>query len=366
MNILYLLNYAGKGGSEKYIKDFTKNFHNKSLQIHFIYNIEGELVNEMKELGVTPIQMVLKHPFHIGAAKEVAKYCKENKIDIIHTQYQRENYIAILSKLFYKKVKVVYTCHVIVKNNLIWKITNSCMTKFDDGIIAVCEEGKRQLIENKMPTEKIKVIANGVPYEKYVFNVSNSSIREEFKINNDTFVFVSLTRFTLEKGTLFLLKSVKELKERIEIPFIILMVGDGILLNEAKEYVSKNDLNENVIFTNYRKDSENILKGSNVFINSSNNEALSFAILEAMSKCLPIIATKVGGNVDIVNENTNCGIIVNYNNPVEMAQAMEKLMTDKKFWGNCSNNSLLAIKERFNSKNVLKETLSLYVKAYLK
>ena len=50
----------------------------------------------------------------LGAAKKLAAYCRENGIEVIHAQYPRENIIALLSKLFYRRVKVVYTSHLTI------------------------------------------------------------------------------------------------------------------------------------------------------------------------------------------------------------------------------------------------------------
>ena len=64
----------------------------------------------MDDLGVPCFQVEMKSPFDIKAAKRLAAICKANKIDIIHSHYPRENYIAILAHLFYPKAKALYTC----------------------------------------------------------------------------------------------------------------------------------------------------------------------------------------------------------------------------------------------------------------
>lgn len=361
MNILYLINHAGKGGTEKYIK-LMAEYCMKNDKVYFIYNEKGLLVEQMEKLGVECEQLCMKNPFDFKAVKILAKFCEEKEIDIIHTQFQRENYIALLTKRIYKKVKVIYTAHIIVQNNFIWKITNSYICKNDDAIIAVCNKGAEILIKNKMPEDKIKVIWNGVNYKDYTHNVKNSTMRKDYNIPVDEFVFLTVTRLSKEKGVDFLLESVKLLTTLVDIPFKVLIVGDGLEEGMLKEYVLKNELVDKVIFTGFREDVENILMGSNCFINSSSNEALSFAILEAMSKALPIIATKVGGNTDIVNEQSGNGILVRYKSTVQLAKAMEKMMTKKDFAKECSANSIKSIKENFNIVEKINDTYDLYKK----
>ena len=125
MKVLYLINHAGKAGTEKYVYNLVKAYKDKKCECFFAYNEEGLLLTQMKEENVPCFQFEMKHPFDIKAAKKLAKYLKENEIDVVHAQYPRENYIALLSKLFYKKTKVVFTSHLTIKTHFIWKLTNN-------------------------------------------------------------------------------------------------------------------------------------------------------------------------------------------------------------------------------------------------
>ncbi len=354
MNILYLINYAGKGGSEKYIRIMIEYMLANKHNVHFMYNHKGALCDEVEKLGIKPIQLTMKNPFDNKAASAVAKYCKEQEIQIIHTQFQRENYIALKAK---KKcnVGVIYTSHIVLKNNIIWKLMNYFITKKNDAIIAVCKMLQEMLIQNKMPAKKITTIYNGVElkdtinYEKKILN--------EFGIKQDEFLFVSLTRFTPEKGVPFLLKSVKELISMTDKPFKLLLAGDGDDIDECKVYVKQNGLCEHVIFMGYRTDTDELLSSSHVYINSSQSEALSFAILEAMSKGLPVILTNVGGNSELITDN---GILLEYGDTNAMAKAMLKLMDDNSYYKQCSQESLKSVKEEFSLENQLNKTYEIY------
>ena len=78
-------------------------------------------------------------------------------------------------------------------------------------------------------------------------------------------------------------------------------------------------------FIGFRKDIKNLYKGADLYVNSSQHEALSFLIIEAMAAGLPVIATDMGGNSDIVNDEAGCGMLVEYDNPDSMAVAIEVL-----------------------------------------
>lgn len=363
MNILFLINHAGKGGTEKYIYVLSQYLLKKGNKIFFLYNEPGQLVDNMNSLGVVTEQINLKGPFDFKAVNYIKEYCDVFKINIIHTNFPRENYIAIQVKRKYPEAFIIYTSHIIVEDTRMRKFLNKIMLKNVDEIIAVCTKNKEQLIENNYPANKINIIFNGVNFKSYVHNVKNSTSRKDYQIPFDEFVFVTVTRFGKEKGLLYLLESIKVLRTLTKSKFKLILVGDGEEEETLRNFLKDNkELEERVIFTGYVEDPTNILMGADCYINSSSNEALSFSILEAMSKALPIIATRVGGNSDIINDETDCGILVRYGSKVRMARAMEKMMIDEKFYDKCSINANKAIKEVFNIDILCDKTYELYNK----
>ncbi len=362
MNVLYLINHAGKAGTEKYVYNLVCAYNKKRCNCFFAYNEEGQLSEQMRELGIKSFRIDMKNPFDLKAAKKLAKICKENKIDIIHTQYPRENYIAILSRLFYKKSKVIYTCHLTLKTDWKWKITNKIIIPHQEKILSVCNDGKRLLIENGINKNKIDVIFNGIFCDEEKEAMSN--IRSELAIDDDTFVICTLARYHIAKGLDYFVKSIKRLAEKTDRKFVVLIAGDGELFDEIKALIAELGLEDKILQLGYRTDSENILFGSNLFVNSAKcYEALSFAILEALGSGLPVVATNVGGNSDIINDKTDCGYIVEYGNEDEMANAILKLMENKDVHARFCVNAKKAIKEVFNLRILLDDIYKEYEKA---
>lgn len=357
MNVLYLINHAGKAGTEKYVYNLVKAYQGKKCSCFFAYNEPGLLLEQMMEENIPCFQFEMKHPFDIKAAKKLAAYLKENDIDVIHAQYPRENYIALLAKRYYKKVKVVFTSHLTIKTNFIWKITNAFMTPKNHKIISVCNHGKELLIGNGVKKDKIEVIFNAMTFNE---SEEKSTLREELGLS-DEFLIVTLARYHFAKGLPFLVDSVKRLKEIATKPFKVLIVGDGELWDEITGKIKANNLEDTILQLGFRKDVDNILNGCDLFVNSASClEALSFAMLEALSKKLPLVATNVGGNSDIVNEETDCGLIVEYPDCEGMANAINTLMNDEKMYQRMSENAKKAILGRFNYDTMLEKTFETY------
>ncbi len=359
LKVLYLINHAGKAGTEKYVYNLVKTYNGDNTECHFAYSEPGLLLEQMQELGIPCFQFTMKHPFDLRAAKQLADYCRENQIDVIHTQYPRENYIAILSKRYYKEPRVVYTCHLTLQNNFVWRMTNRLFTKHNHRIISVCNKGKELLIGNGVSADKIVVVFNGiVPNETVEKNVEK---RAEFGVDADTFVITTLARYHIAKGLDYFTDSVLKLKEMTDKKFVVLYVGDGELFDEVKAQIETLGLTGEIKQLGFRKDSQEILAMSDLYVNSAKCfEALSFAIVEALGHALPIVATDVGGNSDIVNDETNCGILVNYGDTTAMAEAIKTMIEDEDAYKAFSENARKAALTRFNLDELLKETYQYY------
>lgn len=344
MNILYLINYAGNGGSEKYVKILSDAMQKKGAKIFLAYN-EGN--GDILDFISPNYQINMKHPFDLLAAKKLSNLCDKLNIDIIHAQFPRENYISILSNIFKKRV-VVYTSHINQPNNFMWRMTNKFLTKKNAAIISVCNSVKNLLIENNYPKEKIHVIYNGITPE-----IEKNEIQK-----NDVFTFVTLARLSEEKGLMLLLESMKVVIESGSNCYLKI-AGSGPLQNQLQEYITTNNLQNNIFLLGHVDTTKDLLLKSHVYINSSVHEALSFGILEAMSVGLPIIATRVGGNIDII-ENANNGILVDRTTE-NMSQAMKifvNLKNDYKY----NQNSIEATKTVFSLERTTNMTYEIYKK----
>lgn len=359
LKVLYLINYAGKAGTEKYVYNLVKTFKNKDTKCYFAYSEPGLLSEQMEEMGIESLRLTMKHPFDLKAAKTLADYCRKNNIDVIHTQYPRENYIALLSRRYYSGTRVVYTCHLTLKTSFLWKITNKLMTRHNHKIISVCNNGKELLIGNGVPEDKIDVVFNGIRPSKEV--KKNLTKRSELGIDEDTFVITTLSRYHMAKGLDFFTDSVYKLKKLTDKKFVVLFLGDGELFGEIKERIEKLGLQNEILQMGFRNDASEILSASDLYVNSAKcYEALSFAILEALDQALPVVATNVGGNGDIINNETNCGILVEYGDTDAMARAIYEMMHNRERYEEFSENARIAVKEKFDLDVLLNETYKKY------
>lgn len=365
MKVLYLLNHAGKAGTERYVETLVRYLSaDGRVEPYFAYNESGLLVERMEAMGVPCRQITMSSRFDFKAAKALAALCEEWDIDLIHCHYLRENYTAMLAKRYNKRIRVVYTNHFVMANDFITRLSNRWLDSKQDQMIAVCNIGKRQLIANGWSGEHIQVIFNAVDLDSWKGDRSESTIRAELGIPADRFVMLIASRFAHDKGHSYLMKSLKRLTEISDKPFTMVLAGDGDLLESTKALAAESGLtDEQVKFIGFRKDIKNLYKGADLYINSSEHEALSFLIVEAMAAGLPAVITDMAGNSDIIKTEADGGLLVTYDDPDSMAGAMKRFLEEPELLAKCKVNALANIEERFEVHKMCAATFDVYEKA---
>lgn len=342
MKILYLINHAGKGGTERYVESLATGL---DIIPYFAYNEDGLLRERMEAAGVPVFKLDMKSRFDFRAAKQIARLCRDNGIDIIHTHFLRENYIALLSRLFYRKTRVVYTSHMLTSNNFVTRLSNRLLSPMQYRVIAVCEAGKARLTANGIPGRLITVIHNGI----------DPAIWECEKRESKELTFVYAARVVHGKGHETLLNAAALIKDK---PFKLLIAGDGELLADMRTLAERLGIGDKTVFAGFCKDMKPVLAASDICISASESEALSMSILEAMAAGLPIIATDVGGNPEILR--TGCGVLVPYGDAQILATAMSEMLENSKKREKNGQASLAAANGEFNISVMLSKTKSIY------
>lgn len=363
LNVLYLLNYAGKAGTERYVETLIRYLKDDRIRPFFAYHESGLLVERLEAMGVPTRHIEMRRRFDNRAARALAQLCEEWDIDVVHCHYLREHYTALLAKRWNKKIRVVYTNHFILANDAVTRLTNRMMDRRQDRMIAVCTRGKEQLVKNGWSADKIDVIFNGVDPAAWAGPRSESTLRAELGLDDERFVMLCASRFAEDKGHAFLVRSIKRLRELSDMPFTLVLAGDGPLLDQTRTQVEELGLGGCIKFIGFRKDIKNLYKGSDLYVNASRHEALSFLIIEAMAAGLPVIATDIAGNPDIVNDDTRCGMLVEYDNPDAMALAMKCLMEEPDFLAQCRERAKKTVEERFEVHQMCQGAYEVYEKA---
>lgn len=383
LRVLHLLNYCGKGGSESYILSLFSALKDK-CEFYLAYSEPGPMLKKVEALGIKTILLPMRSPYDIGAAIKLKSICNKMGVDLIHTHFLRENFIAGFAKMLGMRGRLINTVHMLEEKTGIIRTANKFFSGLNSQIIAVSNAVKTLLISEGINQNKIASIPNGVDTDfwRYAGDFERAATREQLGIGQDNFVSVSVARFREEKGHHFLLDSILSLKNSLsgavgqaDLPKIkFLLAGDGPILDDCKRFCAENGLLDDVIFLGQKDDVKSLLCASDIFICHSKSEALGLSLLEAMACSLPVIATASGGpteildsdpsNINSANSNmceSNAGILIKYGDCEAMSNAIYRFNLDREFLSSKKTASRKTVEDRFDLQTMSEETYRLYL-----
>ena len=277
---------------------------------------------------------------------------------MVHTHYLRENYIALQAKGKVPGLRVIYTYHILTENSALQKLCNRVLSLRQDAAVANCSAGAARLAENGVPGRKICLVYNAVDPD--LWQSADSALRQELGITENVFLLLFAARLVEGKGHMWLLESVKRLKETAAQPFHLALAGDGPLKDALEQRVQELDLADTVTFLGFRSDMNNLYHGADLTLCPSESETLSLLLLESLACGTPALATAVGGIPDILSAEHDCGRMVPYGDTDALVCALNEIMADREAVKRWSENGKRIVKEKFSVQAQCRKMLALY------
>ncbi|MBT4917755.1 glycosyltransferase family 4 protein [Candidatus Peregrinibacteria bacterium] len=322
---------------------------------------------EKEGLKVIRLEVKSKHdPKHAKYLKEIIK---EEEIDIMHAHVWNPascRFAFLAAKKM--KVPVVTTEHDPFKlswmKDLFKKHTLKGITK----IITVSEENKKLLKGlYAKHSKKVEVIHNGIDttwWQSQLLRFTEDDLTriktDVFKGKKDTLIIISVAELHERKGHKYLIKAMSEVVEKYPNTKLVI-VGDGPHRESLETLIKKLKMEKHVILLGRRSDVPQLLKSANIFALPSRREAFGLVNLEAMLTPLPVVATRVGGIPEIV-EDGKTGILVEPENSEVFEEALKKLISKPDLRKKYAEAGLTRAKNTFSAEKMAKEYEKIYSK----
>lgn len=230
----------------------------------------------------------------------------------------------------------------------------------DDHIIAVSDELREAMSASiGIDKEKIKRILNGVEINCFDIKTRKDEKKKELFINDNDSIIGTVGRLAPIKDQKTLIYAfAKVIKHIPNVKLVI--VGDGESRIELEDIASSLQLNESVRFLGMRFDIPELLAIMDLFVLPSLHEGISITLLEAMASRLPVIATNVGGNPEVVL-NGKTGILVPHSNPEALAKEIIALLKDEQTRKNYGIYGQQVVQKNFSLEEMVNNHEELYI-----
>ncbi len=355
IRVLQVINSLHAGGAEALLKNYVLQMRkNRKMQMEIcVLYSNGIFKKEIKNKGISIWDLGLKFKYDLRGIIKLISLIKRGKYSIVHVHLFPANLFVSLASLFLpKNIKFIFNEHSVYNRRRsfkIFKILDTFVYSRYYKIICVSKQVQVALIE-WLPNLQIKsvVISNAVP----VPDLSNWSPVKKYDV-----LFVG--RLTKAKGVDILIKAIKILKEKYQKEIKAAIVGKGYLEEELKELVMKLGIEKEVEFLGVRRDIEKLMKSTKLFVLPSRWEGLPLTILEAMSSGAGIIATKVGGIPEVI-QNGKEGILISSEDSETLAGAIAELLKDRELRVKLGINAYKKVKEKYSIEAYTKNILEFY------
>lgn len=250
----------------------------------------------------------------------------------------------------YADLKHIFMNHSVWYKNPVGKLVYFA-ARFAHKIVVVSKEDLRLISEHipEGPVRQKMVI---------VYNGAFDTFTETTK--NNTFTFVSTGRLVTDKGIGELIDAFNVFSKSHS-DSQLLLLGDG---PERKKFEDKAGTNKAIRFLGYQQDPLDYVTKSHIFLLPTYHEGFSLALVEACMLQMPIIATNVGGNPEIIQDGKT-GLLVAAKDSNSLLNAMEKLYANKKLREQLAKNARLEYEKSFDFKKIINDNFLSYYRKHL-
>lgn len=291
------------------------------------YNGDGHVAQQIRGLGIDVHDLRMTNKLRVDAFGRLYGWLGEKKPHILHTIMFHSNIPGrVIGRL--RGVPIVISAEQTMRqeSNARYRL-NRLTARYADVILCVSEQVALAAVnEIGLPQEKVVTIPNGVDWSQFAVLPSKQKARQRAGLPQTGLIVGAVGRPRPVKGYPFLLASWPDVVASYP-QALLLFVGDGPDRPALQAQAKQLGIWDNVIFWGDRDDIPQLLPALDLLAVPSMQEGLSLVILEAMAAGLPVVATNVGGNPELVRHEQT-GLLVPPRDSSALAGAVKRLFGD--------------------------------------
>lgn len=347
--LLIVTTSYGPGGAERMITTLSSTLNRDQHRVIVGLSRPGWLQDECRRLNVETRVISLEGPFHIQWLKTCFELIRSEKVALVHAhEFSAIVYGWIVTRL--AGVPFVGTIH---GKNYFWeKLRRRLAYRIisrSGRLVAVSEDLKRFVMSAiGLPEARIQVIYNGIESNFPVSDGNVDRCRAELNLKPGDPVIGAIGSLYPVKGHQYLLDAMPALI-RQHPNVTLLLIGSGDLEVPLKEQAKRLRIEQQVRFLGLRGDIPRLLAVMDVFVLPSLSEGHSLALMEAMLAGRPVVASRVGGNAELVLEGET-GILVPSKDPYALTEALHQLLDNRTMREAFGHQATRRVQQQFSAR----------------
>jgi glycosyltransferase involved in cell wall biosynthesis len=291
----------------------------------------GELGQELREEGF-PVWVLGRRPGVDGRCVwRLARLLRRERVDLLQPHQYTPFFYTIAARLFYRRPAVLFTEHGRHQPDYPRRkriVANRLLLERRDRVVGVGEAVRQALVVNEgIPAGRVQVIYNGVDLSAFRNGYHDyPAIRRELGAGAGDPVLIQVARLDYLKDHATAIRTMERVvRQRPDARLIL--VGEGPERGKIEDLVRAKGLEANVRLLGLRTDVGRLLSAADLFLLTSVSEGIPVTVLEAMAAGLPVVATRVGGMTEVV-EDGQTGLLAPAGDAAALADAILRLAND--------------------------------------
>ncbi len=351
LRLLYLDTETVWRGGQEQLFSLMKGLHGRGHQVHLAAPDDAPLARRCRALGLAVHPFRQRSEWSLPALRRLRQILSQARFDVLHSNTPR----TLMTAGAASRLRSGPIC--ITSRRVIFPLRSSLSrlkyNRAQHGVIAICRSIQSVLVDGGVDPDRIRVVYEGVDPDWF-----DHLEKPPFERGLDEVLIGMVAHLSEEKGHSDLLEAASLLVSRFPEARYVL-IGDGALRGELEQECHALRLSEFVHFAGFREDSEALMKHLDIFCLPSHSEGFSSALLAAMANRLPSVATKVGGNRELVSDGQT-GILVPPSDPPELAEALWQLLQSRQLRHRMGQAARIRVEENFTLAKKISQTEAVY------
>lgn len=364
IHVLQLVQGLEIGGLEKIVLSLITHLDPSLVRVSVCcFDYLGPLATEANTKGIEVCLLKRKPGIDWSYPWRLCRFLKDRNIQVLHLHNPTAFFYGTLAGKLARTPYIVYTEHGRDFSEG-WKIrlAHRWLAKMVDRIVVVAKHGQRVLVrEEGVDERKITLIYNGIDgkrFNRVQYADYYESIRTGLGLTSHTQVIGVVGRLDAIKNHAVLFEAMHILLHRFP-KVSLLVIGEGPLRVELETMIEQMDLKNHVKFLGARADVPELLTVLDGFVLPSFSEGLSLTLIEACAAGVPIVATRVGGNEEVVVDQEN-GLLVPSDDAEALGKAISSILSNTEMARKMGANGRKRFEAHFTLGNMVQKYHELY------
>jgi glycosyltransferase involved in cell wall biosynthesis len=337
------------GGLEKLLVEFARHADRAHFDLRFIsLTTRGTLAGDLERHGWPVIALEEPGGLQPGLVLRLAQLFRRERIDVVHTHDERPLLYGAAAARLARVPRVVHTRHgQKARNTRRQVVLFRLAASLADRVACVSDDAATLTLREGVAPRRVRTVRNGIDLARFAYTgpAPDGPV-------------VTVARLSPEKDVATLVRAAA-VAVREMLSFRLEVAGDGVCMPALRQLTAELGLEEHVRFHGEVRDIPALLGRARLFVLPSVEEGISLTLLEAMARGLPVVATRIGGNPEVVADGET-GLIVPAREPEIMARAMLQLLNDPEKGRRMGQAGRLRVETHFDVRRMVSAYEALY------